>query len=165
MTGSYGVVNSHHAQVLRALELQAAFAPVGKTFIGVVAGLAEGIATPLVTTLADARAHRHYDHAYWDLWLGPQVAWGAPYRTGSRWGVSLEAGGSAGLRDVKLYSGFGNDDPARYLSPFGAAALRLALCRCETVRAFVGASGRWVVAHFGDSVQSASIDVGLALAP
>jgi len=96
LTGSYGVVNSHHAQVLRALELQAAFAPVGKTFIGVVAGLAEGIATPLVTTLADARAHRHYDHAYWDLWLGPQVAWGAPYRTGSRWGVSLEAGGVGG---------------------------------------------------------------------
>jgi hypothetical protein len=165
LTGSYGVVNGHHAQVFRSLELQTSFAPVGKTFFGVVAGLGEGIATPVASTYAEARAHTHYDHAYWDLWFGPQVAWGAPYRAGSRWGASLEAGVSAGLRDVKLYSAFGNDDPARYVSPFGAAALRLALCRCETVRAFVGASGRWVVAHFGDSVQSASIDLGLALAP
>lgn len=165
LTGSYGVVNGSHAQELRALELQAAFAPAGRTFMGIVAGFAEGLATPLSRTYADERAHRRSDHAYWDLWLGAQVAWGAPYRAGSRWGFSLEAGVSAGLRDVTLYSAFGNQDPARYLSPFGAAALRLALCRCETVRAFVGASGRWVVAHFGDSVQSASIDVGLALAP
>jgi hypothetical protein len=159
------VVNGHHAQVLRSLELQAAFASVGKTYLGVVAGLGEGIATPLTSNYADPRPHTRYDHAYWDLWFGPQLAWGAPYRAGSRWGASLEAGVSAGVRDVTLYSGFGNGDPARYLSPFGAAALRLALCRCETVRAFVGASGRWVVAHFGDSVQSASIDLGLAFAP
>jgi hypothetical protein len=165
VVGSYGVVNGHHAQVFRALELHAV-APLSRTtLIGVVAGIDEGIATPIVQHFPETRGHALYDHAYWDVWFGPQLAWGAPFRSASRWGVSLQSGVTAGVRDRTLYSGFGNDEPARYVGVFGAVSLRLAVCGCKTLRPFVGASGRTVVGHFGDYVQSAGIDLGLAIVP
>ena len=49
LAGSYGVVNGHHAQVFRSVELQGAIAASRTTFIGVVAGHGEGIATPTAT--------------------------------------------------------------------------------------------------------------------
>ncbi len=72
---------------------------------------------------------------------------GAPFRPTSRWGLSIQSGVVGGLRDVTLHSGFRNDDPPRALRPF------------------VGASGRSVLGHFGDSVQSTGSDLGLAFAP
>jgi hypothetical protein len=165
LVGTYGVVNSHHAQVLRGLELSAVVPAMGKAFVGVVAGFGEGIATGIGGNFAERREHTHYDHAYWDAWFGPQLGWGAPFHPAARFGFALQSGISGGFRDTTLYSGFGNDDPARYISGFGAAAVRLTICGCKTLRPFAGVSGRWVLDHFGDSVQSASLDLGLALAP
>jgi hypothetical protein len=138
---------------------------LGKSFVGVVAGIDEGIDTSTQQTYADRRAHTHYDHAYYDVWFGPQIGWGAPFTQASRFGFSIQVGASAGARDVTLYSGFRDDDPARYVSAFGGTAVRVSLCKCNTLRPFAGVSGRWSLSHFGDSVQSAGIDLGLALAP
>jgi hypothetical protein len=165
LLGTYGVVNGHHAQVFRGLELHAVAPAVGKSFVGAVAGFDEGIDTGVGGNFADRREHTHYDHAYWDLWFAPQLGWGAPFSPTARVGFAIQTGVSAGARDRTLYSGFGNEDPTRYVSGFGAAAFRLTVCGCKTLRPFAGISGRWVLDHFGSSVQSAGIDLGLALAP
>jgi hypothetical protein len=162
---SYGVVNSEHAQVFRALEVGAVRA-FGKTYFGLMVGFGEGIDNSTEENFADSRPHEHYDHAYYDAWFGTQIGWGAPFRPTSRWGVVLKTAAIGGVRDTSLdEGGFGAHDPARFVSVLGEVSVRLALCKCQVLRPFVGASGRWVASHFGDSVQSAGIDLGLVLGP
>jgi hypothetical protein len=151
---SYGVTNSAHAELFRAIEIRALAAPTRFADLGVVSAVEEGL---IDGEIGEALAYGGYsshhirEHAFTDVRTGLTASWGAPW-AGRRWGFGLDLGVSAGFATS-----------ARYVSPWGGAQLRFALCTCASLRPMVAWSGRAVPLHYGhESVQSTGLDLGLA---
>lgn len=161
----HGVKNGGVGEYYRAVSARALVASTRFADIGVTAGVEQAFTDGYYahsTSSGGIVRVRIEEQRYLDLRTAMTVSWGAPWRRRSVWGFGFDLGVTAGLRRTRAFEPLYPERPSRYVSPYAQMQLRLALCRCSTVRPMLAWSGRIIGSHYGETIQSTGLDAGLA---
>jgi len=167
----HGLKNGSVGEYYRAVSARALVASTRFADIGVTAGVeqsfSDGLYSHATASGGVVRVHTE-EQRYLDLRTAISVSWGAPWRRRWMWGFGIDLGATGGFRDRGVFEqranlvGLSPERPVRYVSPYAQMQLRLALCRCSSVRPMLAWTGRIIASHYGETIQSTGLDVGLA---